>query len=183
MNSKGRDIIQRIEGTKFRVLAPTGPTFHARGRRASSAPDIAIQNIQGRSMTTKQGEMWSESSDHTPIQLISRRQVIVPGEMERKRTSKTSLHNELKRKHAGKVYRDKLPDVIAKLNAATHESAQKIYNEATAMIVVALQIFARRWPRGRPKQCTKDLERRARERRRVYREEKRTRDIVAWREN
>lgn len=46
-NVRGRAITERIAKTNFRVIAPSCPTFHARGRRASSTPDLFLTNVRG----------------------------------------------------------------------------------------------------------------------------------------
>lgn len=68
-NKKGKDIKNRIARTQFRIIALQSPTFHAKGRRVSSTPDLVITNTQGSNVTVKNDGVWKGSSEHTPIQV------------------------------------------------------------------------------------------------------------------
>lgn len=99
-NACGRALRHKLTDTRHRILTPQAPTYHARARKGSSTPDIAMTNVQGCKIEVRKLGIWEGASDHAPIK------VLVPGptageiEERRRRVSKAVINNRDMRKSA-----------------------------------------------------------------------------------
>lgn len=86
----------------------------------------------------------------------------------RHRASKTSLNNHILQAVAGRTYRQKAPALIEKLRNATTILAQVVYIEVTREILLPWKTLIRKWPRGRPRYWTDEMEEIMNRRRKYY---------------
>lgn len=100
-NITRRVIGQSIHDTQLEAITPQQPTLYARGRRASSTPELAITNTKGGTLEIRKELMWEGASNYDPIQLQFGNHNLEEGDGRLRRTSKAQLKGTLKRAEGG----------------------------------------------------------------------------------
>lgn len=131
----------------YSIHSPKSPTFHQKGRKGYSNPDLIISTCINIEPTVHNGQ-WNDASDHLPMSVTWNTGAL--GSRNNRRISKALLESKKVRPNINETYKVTFPRMINKLNTCNRLNAEQIYREATKSIVEPWQKLAKRRPRNRP---------------------------------
>lgn len=120
-NTRGMAVIKFGRETNARISVPPEPSYRTNGRQGHSNPDLMLDWEQvGK--TKSRSDIWSWSSDHTPLLYIVRNAKLI---VDNRRVSKAMIHNLRNLEEAGEWYRRTIPPLLEIIKQVQNETAQE----------------------------------------------------------